>query len=84
MKEQSKWFIFRGGQGGAELFLFNFFFIFRHFIEKRTLTEESKEPAVPYFEYHQEPSDNGLAKFRINWKPNSEGHAGTHFFTQYR
>ncbi|XP_058977900.1 neuroglian isoform X2 [Musca domestica] len=55
-----------------------------HFIEKRTLTEESKEPAVPYFEYHQEPSDNGLAKFRINWKPNSEGHAGTHFFTQYR
>lgn len=35
-------------------------------------------------EYQQLPTDNGLAKFRINWKPNTEGHAGTHFFTEYR
>ncbi|KAM7349143.1 neuroglian isoform 1-T6 [Cochliomyia hominivorax] len=55
-----------------------------HFIEKRTLPEDSQAPAVPYFEYQQLPSDNGLAKFRVNWKPNTEGHAGTHFFTEYR
>lgn len=34
-------------------------------------------------EYQQLPTDNGLAKF-LNWKPNTEGHAGTHFFTEYR
>lgn len=64
-----------------------FFFVFSlnsHFIEKRTLAEDSQEPAVPAFEFEQQPSENGLAKFRINWKPSTEGHAGTHFFTKYR
>lgn len=56
----------------------------RHFIEKRTLSEDSQEPATPSFEYRQEPSNNGLAKFRIYWKPNTKGHTGTHFFTKYR
>ena len=56
----------------------------RHFIEKRTLAQDSQPPAIPYFEYQQLPSDNGLAKFRVNLKPNTEGHAGTHFFTEYR
>ncbi|XP_065366259.1 neuroglian isoform X2 [Calliphora vicina] len=55
-----------------------------HFIEKRTLSEDSQAPAMPFFECQQLPSDNGLAKFRVNWKPNTEGHAGTHFFTEYR
>lgn len=41
-------------------------------------------PATPSFSWEQLPSDNGLAKFRINWQPSTEGHAGTHFFTMYR
>ncbi|XP_037936247.1 neuroglian isoform X2 [Teleopsis dalmanni] len=55
-----------------------------HFIERRTLAEDSQEPAVPAFAWQQEPTNNGLAKFRINWLPNTSGHAGTHFYTQYR
>ncbi|XP_036318841.1 neuroglian isoform X1 [Rhagoletis pomonella] len=55
-----------------------------HFIEKRTLPEDSQKPAVPAFAWEQLPSDNGFAKYRINWHPSTEGHAGTHFYTQYR
>lgn len=64
--------------------IFKFKSHYRHFIEKRTLAQDSQPPAAPYFEYQQLPSDNGLAKFRVNLKPNTEGHAGTHFFTRYR
>ncbi|KAH8344677.1 hypothetical protein KR067_003077 [Drosophila pandora] len=57
-----------------------------HYIEKRTLQDVAAmtAPATPSFSWEQLPSDNGLAKFRINWQPSTEGHAGTHFFTMYR
>ncbi|XP_030378396.1 neuroglian [Scaptodrosophila lebanonensis] len=55
-----------------------------HYIEKRTLGEEALMPAVPSFTWEQLPSQNGLATFRVNWHPSTEGHSGTHFFTKYR
>ncbi|XP_068158953.1 neuroglian isoform X1 [Drosophila tropicalis] len=55
-----------------------------NYIEKRTLSDANLLPAPPTFTWEQLPSDNGLAKYRINWKPNTEGHPGTHFFTKYR
>ncbi|XP_017136257.1 neuroglian isoform X1 [Drosophila miranda] len=55
-----------------------------HYIEKSTLGDSNLAPATPSFAWEQLPSDNGQAKFRINWQPSTEGHAGTHFFTKYR
>lgn len=56
-----------------------------NFVEKKTLPGGVFKPSVPSFNWEQLPSDNGFARFKINWQPSVEdGHPGSHFFTKYR
>lgn len=59
-------------------------FLFRHYIEEKTLSGIEEEPDVPNFDWELLPSDNGYAPLKIHWRPNLDGHPGSHFFTKYR
>ncbi|KAL5275409.1 CHL1 family protein [Megaselia abdita] len=55
-----------------------------HYIEEKTLSGIEEEPDVPNFDWELLQSDNGYAPLKIHWRPNLDGHPGSHFFTKHR
>lgn len=65
--------------------LFNFIiFFFSYFIEQKTLPLGSYEILKPEFALSKLPSQNGYARLKVQWRPSSDGHSGSHFYAKYR
>lgn len=60
------------------------YFNYSYYIESKTLVLGATKPDVPDFSWENQPTDNGYAKIKINWKPKTDGNPGSHFYVQHR
>lgn len=57
--------------------------VLSYFIEHKTRAGLSAPPDLPQFAWERIPTE-GLPIVKIHWKPNLDGHPGSHFYTKYR
>ena len=57
---------------------------YSYYIESKTLVVGATKPDTPDFSWENQPTDNGYAKVKINWKPKTDGNPGSHFYVQHR
>jgi hypothetical protein len=58
----------------------------QYFIEQRTRTRSAAAgvPDKPRFLWTKMPTEEGFARVKVVWLPNTEGALGSHFFVKYR